>query len=336
LKKVLLLTGVLLFLFLCAGVGTYIELQMYADTPAGPSRIEKLNVTVRQGQSLKATAEMLAQRRIIQNPFKLAIIARLKGHDKHLKAGEYLLSAAMTPNQILEIMVNGEVRLHKMTIPEGYRIVQIAEVVEKAGFGAKDAFIRAATDGALAQKMGIQADTLEGYLFPDTYHFPREVTLQKIISTMVQRFRTIFTPEWKDRAASFGFSVHEVVILASIIEKETGAPFERPLISSVFHNRLRKKMRLESDPTVIYGIKDFDGNLTRTHLKTRTPYNTYKIRGLPAGPIANPGRASLEAALFPEKTNYIYFVSKKDSTHYFSTNLKEHNRAVHKYQLGRN
>ena len=152
---------------------------------------------------------------------------------------------------------------------------------------------------------------------------------------MVQRFRSVFKPEWEERAASFGFTVHEVVTLASIIEKETGATFERPLISSVFHNRLRKKMRLESDPTVIYGIKDFNGNLTRKHLKTRTPYNTYKIRGLPAGPIANPGRASLEAALFPEKTKYIYFVSKKDRTHYFSTNLKEHNRAVRKYQLGR-
>ena len=126
-----------------------------------------------------------------------------------------------------------------------------------------------------------------------------------------------------------------MVTLASIIEKETGAASERKLISSVFHNRLRKKMRLESDPTVIYGIKNFNGNLTRKHLHTKTPYNTYQIRGLPAGPIANPGRASLEAALYPDDTAFIYFVSKKDSTHYFSTNLKDHNRAVRKYQLGR-
>ena len=159
--------------------------------------------------------------------------------------------------------------------------------------------------------------------------------MEKIISTMVQRFRSIFTPAWEDRAGHYGFTVHQVVTLASIIEKETGASFERPLISSVFHNRLKKKMRLESDPTVIYGIKNFDGNLTRKHLKTHTPYNTYKIRGLPAGPIANPGRASLEAALFPDDTAYLYFVSKKDSTHHFSNNLKEHNRAVRKYQLSR-
>ena len=152
---------------------------------------------------------------------------------------------------------------------------------------------------------------------------------------MINRFRSVFTTEWEARAEQLGFTVHQIVILASIIEKETGAPFERPIISSVFHNRLKKKMRLESDPTVIYGIEDFDGNLTRKHLLTRTPYNTYTIKGLPAGPIANPGRLSMEAALHPEKTAYIYFVSKKDSTHHFSTNLKQHNKAVRKYQLRR-
>jgi UPF0755 protein len=335
LKKIFLLTGIVFFLILCAGAGTYMNLNMYADTPAQPDNSEKVVVTVPQGQSLKSTAKMLFQKRIIKHPFKLTLIARINGHDKDLKAGEYQLSAAMTPGQILEIMVKGEVKLHKLTVPEGYNIVQISELVDQAGFGSKDAFVSAATDAATAQKMGVDAETLEGYLFPDTYYFPREVSLEKIIFTMVKRFWSIFTPEWKERAATFGFSVHQAVTLASIIEKETGAPFERPLISSVFHNRLRKKMRLESDPTVIYGIKNFNGNLTRKHLKTRTPYNTYKIRGLPAGPIANPGRASLEAALYPEKTSYIYFVSKKDSTHYFSTNLKEHNRAVRKYQLGR-
>ncbi len=334
-KKILLLTGILFFLIICTGVGLYIDLQRYAETPTRANHSDNVIVTVRQGQSLKSTAEMLAHHQIISNPFKLTVIARLKGQDKHLKAGEYVLSAAMTPGQILKIMVKGEVRLHKLTVPEGYRILQIAEVVDQAGFGLKDAFIQATTDPVIAQKMGVHADTLEGYLFPDTYYFPKETTLEKIISTMVQRFRSVFKPEWEERAASFGFTVHEVVTLASIIEKETGAPFERPLISSVFHNRLRKKMRLESDPTVIYGIENFNGNLTRKHLKTRTPYNTYKIRGLPVGPIANPGRASLEAALFPEKTKYIYFVSKKNRTHYFSTNLKEHNRAVRKYQLGR-
>ncbi len=335
LKKALLLIGISIFLIVCAGLGIYMELRMYADIPAQADNTHEVLVNVRPGQSLKTTAALLYQKKIIKSSLKLIIIARLKGYDKRLKAGEYLLSAAMTPRQILAIMVKGEVKLHKLTVPEGYDVSQIAELVSEAGFGTQDEFKKIASDAALAHKLGLEADTFEGYLFPDTYFFPKDVTMEKIIATMVQRFWSIFKPEWQDRAKSLGFTVHQIVTLASIIEKETGAPFERPLISSVFHNRLRKKMRLESDPTVIYGTKDFDGNLTRKHLKTRTPYNTYKIRGLPVGPIANPGRASLEAALFPEKTAYIYFVSKKDTTHHFSTNLKEHNRAVRKYQLGR-
>ena len=334
-KKALLLFGIAIFLIVCAGLGVYFELRMYADAPAQADNTQKILVNVRQGQSLKTTAALLQQKNIITNSLKLVIIARLKGYDKRLKAGEYLLSAAMTPREILAIMVRGEVRLYKLTVPEGYNVHQIAGLISQAGFGNQDEFKKIASNPAIARKHGLEAETLEGYLFPDTYFFPKGVTIEKIIATMVQRFWSIFKPEWKDRAKSLGFSIHQVVTLASIIEKETGAAFERPRISSVFHNRLRRKMRLESDPTVIYGTKDFDGNITRKHLKTKTPYNTYRIKGLPIGPIANPGRASLEAALFPEKTAYLYFVSKKDTTHYFSKNLKEHNRAVRKYQLGR-
>ena len=152
---------------------------------------------------------------------------------------------------------------------------------------------------------------------------------------MVNRFRSQFKPEWKKQADKFGWSVHEVVTLASIIEKETGVVAEQTIISSVFHNRLKKKMRLQSDPTVIYGIKDFDGNLTRNHLNTPTPYNTYRIGGLPPGPIANPGAAAIESALYPADTGYLFFVSKKDRTHKFSKTIKEHNQAVRKYQLGK-
>ena len=152
---------------------------------------------------------------------------------------------------------------------------------------------------------------------------------------MVDRLWSLISDKWKERAATLGFSMHQVLTLASIIEKETGASFERPMISSVFHNRLQKGMRLETDPTVIYGLKDFDGNLTRKHLTTPTSYNTYKIKGLPPGPIASPGLASIEAALYPTDTEYIFFVSKKDTTHKFSTNLRDHNRAIRKYQLRR-
>jgi len=149
----------------------------------------------------------------------------------------------------------------------------------------------------------------------------------------MERFNTIFTEEWQKQAKTIGFSVHDIVTLASIIEKETGDALERPLISSVFHNRLKKNMRLESDPTVIYGIKDFDGNIKRKHLKIKTPYNTYQIKGLPLGPIANPGAKSLAAALNPVPSDYLFFVSKKDTTHQFSKTIQEHNKAVAKYQL---
>lgn len=152
---------------------------------------------------------------------------------------------------------------------------------------------------------------------------------------MVKRFWAIFKPEWKNRAKILGFSIHQVVTFASIIEKETGAAFERPIISSVFHNRLKRRMRLQSDPTVIYGIKDFDGNLTRKHLAKTTPYNTYRINGLPPGPIANAGIKAIEAALYPADTKFLYFVSKKDTTHKFSANIRDHNSAVRKYQLRR-
>jgi len=335
LRKTLLF--IVIPLFIAAGLvwGYYLELKMFASEPANQSATTSVIINVRPGQSLNATADILHRESIIKNKLKFALIARINGYDKQLKAGEYLFSASMTPLQILKIMVEGTVRLYKLTVPEGYNLYQIAALVETANFGRKTDFIQAATDPQRVRRYGLQGVTFEGYLFPDTYFFPKEVSLDRIISVMVKRFWSVFVPAWQARAKELGLSVHEAVTLASIIEKETGASFERPIISSVFHNRLRKKMRLESDPTVIYGIKDFDGNITRKHLRTRTPYNTYKIKGLPAGPIANPGGASLEAALYPDNTNYIYFVSRKDSTHQFSTNLKDHNRAVRKYQLRR-
>jgi UPF0755 protein len=169
-------------------------------------------------------------------------------------------------------------------------------------------------------------------LFPDTYGVTRSESAKDIIAKMVRRYHQIVDPSWPARARQIGFSMHEVVIFASIVEKETGAAWERPLISSVFHNRLKKRIRLQSDPTVIYGIKNYSGNITKADLRRKTPYNTYRIAGLPAGPISNPGKEALHAALYPKKSPYIYFVSRNDGTHVFSKTLKEHNRAVYKYQ----
>jgi len=333
-KRVLIISAAFIILVLC-GLGVFIlNLRHYAEQPAG---LEPNNVLIDipAGQPFKNTAQALFKQNLIKSPFKFNLVARLKGYDKRLKAGEYALSATMTPVQIMEKLVKGQVVLYKLTVPEGFNIYQIADLVAQAGFAEKSAFIKAATNADLARENNIPAETFEGYLFPETYYFPKTVRVETILSTMVKRFWKVFTATWKERANQLGFSVHQIVTLASIIEKETGAPFERPLISSVFHNRLKRNMRLESDPTVIYGLKNFDGNLKREHLEMLTPYNTYKIMGLPVGPIANPGEKSLEAALYPADTKFIYFVSKKDQTHQFSTNLKDHNQAVQKYQLRR-
>lgn len=306
----------------------------YAGKPTNEN-ISEQSFTVLPGQHLEIITQRLLASGIIRDPLRFKIFSRIKGYDKRIKAGEYTLSAALSPKQVLEIMVSGKVALHKITIPEGFNLSQIAVIMDDAGLVDQNKIMRTASDSTIIKKMGLSSTSLEGYLFPDTYHFPRGMTTEKILATMVNRFREIYTEQWQQRAEQIGMNTHQVVTLASIIEKETGAAFERPLIASVFHNRLTKGMRLSSDPTVIYGLSEFDGNLTRKHLKTPTPYNTYMRKGLPPGPIANPGVGSLEAALYPAETDYLYFVSKKDGTHQFSTNLKAHNRAVRKYQLRR-
>ena len=329
-----------MFLFALAGLlclfgilGLFLwDLSNYADSASETSGNPQIT-TVSPGQDLETTSEILDKIGIIRKPGKFELLARLRMLDRRIKAGEYLLSPAMTPSQILEIMTEGKVFLHKVTIPEGYNIYQIAAVLGESGLVSEKNFVKAAADSTFARNMGIEALCFEGYLFPETYFFEKNVSSREIIRTMVERFRKVFNPLWERRPDDFPFSAFETIILASLIEKETGDPEERMLISSVFHNRLRNSMRLESDPTVIYGIDNFDGNLTRKHLRAPTDYNTYTKKGLPVGPITNPGKASLEAAIFPEETSYLYFVSKNGSSHHFSTNYDEHRRAVRKYQI---
>jgi len=312
----------------------YLDLLLYARHSAA-SKANPLVVEISPGQGFRQTAELLFKKKIINNPTKFKLFARIKSYDKKIKAGEYVLSSAMSPLTILTILESGRVQLHKLTVPEGYNINQIAAIIEKAGFAPRKVFLKHARNATFARAMGIDADTFEGYLFPDTYFFPKDTPPEKIITAMWRRFESIYSPEFQKQSNALKFSIHQVITLASVIEKETGTPLERPLISSVFHNRIKRRMRLESDPTVIYGLKNFNGNLKRKHLRTLTPYNTYMIRGLPPGPIANPGLKSIEAALFPKETGYLYFVSKKDKTHQFSSNLIDHNKAVRKYQLHR-
>lgn len=311
-----------------------VDMHRFIHSPADKTD-NQATFIIHAGETFNELAARLKNKGIITSTTRFRFYSRITGSDKRLKAGEYRLSATMTPAHILDMLVQGRSILYRLTIPEGYTIEQIAQEIARQGLGTAEDIQMLATDPLVAQSNAIEAQTLEGYLFPDTYYFPKDVEPRKIIAKMVKRFKAQFQPVWEQRAKELDFSVHQIVTLASIIEKETGAPSERPVIASVFHNRLKKKMRLESDPTVIYGIPNFDGNIKRHHLQTRTPYNTYKIRGLPPGPIANPGSASIEAALYPDQTDFLYFVAKQDGTHHFSTNIKDHNRAVRKYQLRR-
>ena len=334
LKISLIAVACLVILIGGASAWLWFEYRQFVSSPAGETD-KAVTLDIPANVSFNAVARQLQEAGVIADTFRFKLLSRLMGADKQLKAGEYQLSPAMTPPEVLHALVQGDVVLHRLTIPEGFTIHEIAAELQRTGLGDADAFTAQAFDPQVVKDLGFQADTLEGYLFPDTYFFPKGVTVKTIITRMVRQFQAQFSEQWRRRAEELGLSVHQVVTLASIIEKETGDSAERPMISSVFHNRLKKRMRLESDPTVIYGVDDFDGNITRRHLSAETRYNTYVIRGLPPGPIANPGRLSIEAALYPADTEYIFFVSKKDGTHYFSKTIDEHNQAIRKYQLRR-
>ncbi len=335
-KKQLLIILILCLAAASAAAGLLAwDLSRYAGSPVNPEAGEPRHVKIPPGAGFNEAAGIIEEAGLVESPVRFKILATLRKATTSIKAGEYRLSAKMTPDQIIKQLCQGRVFLHRVTIAEGLNLYQVAQNMEEAGLCSRADFIREATDPKTAEKMGIAAQSLEGYLFPETYYFEKPVTGQKIIQTMTNRFKNVFDQEWKNRAEKMGFSVHEIVTLASIIEKETGNAEERETVASVFHNRIKKNMRLDSDPTVIYGIENFDGNLTRKHLRTPTPYNTYTRKGLPPGPIANPGRASLKAALYPADTPYLYFVADSQTSHYFSTTLEEHNRAVRKYQLNK-
>jgi UPF0755 protein len=249
-----------------------------------------------------------------------------------MQRGEYRLSPAQPPGEILEWIASGRVVEHEVAFPEGLTAAQFAERLAAAGLVERDAFLAVVQDPAAPAQLGVEGSSLEGYLFPETYRFPRGLAPVEIARAMVGQFLAAWAGI-EPRARERGLSMRDVVILASLIEKETGAADERPLIASVFLNRLRRGMRLETDPSVIYGIADFDGNLRRRHLEDdANRYNTYRIAGLPPGPIASPGAAALRAVVEPAETQYLYFVSRNDGSHAFSKTYAEHLAAVNRHQ----
>lgn len=293
-------------------------------------------VEIPQGAGSMAIATRLAQAGVVRdvNSFRLALW--LTGAGRRLQAGEYRFDRSLSARQVADTIARGDVYVRPITFPEGLTVKQMAALYESKGFGPAREFADAAKNAALVSAVDPAARDLEGYLFPDTYKLPRHVRAEQLVARMVAGFMKTLTPALIDKAEARGLTIRQLVTLASIVEKETGTPGERPLVAAVYVNRLTIGMGLQCDPTVIYALERagrYDGNLTREDLQFDSPYNTYRYAGLPPGPIASPGRASLEAAVSPADVPYIYFVSKNDGSHAFATTLDDHNRNVQQYQV---
>jgi len=289
------------------------------------------SVVVREGDGVGEIARRLETAGVVRSALLLRARSRLTGRDRTIQPGTYRFETATDMGTLLERLAAG-VEPVEVTIPEGLTVREIADLLAARGLGGAESFRCLASDPDLLLAAGVPGPQLEGYLFPDTYRFVPQVDASEILETMVRRFHDRFDADRYRRAAARRLSVNQVITLASIIEKETGKASERPLIAAVFANRLRIGMPLQSDPTVIYAMPEFDGNLTRADLARPSPYNTYVTGGLPPGPIANPGLAAIDAALAPADSLALYFVSRNDGSHEFSATLAEHNRAVARYQ----
>ncbi len=331
----------------------------YAHVPAAPDQQEEIVVTIPPATDFHAIRKILAEAGAIHHGSHFTLLARIMGVTQRLKAGDYRLLPGQTPLLILRQIERGEVVRWPVTIPEGFTLAQIATLLADKGMARADRFLARASDQALIHELGLEVKDLEGYIFPDTFNLTRGMDEDDVIRMMVGRQKAVLSELYSlPTEGSRGFAdlpvierqgvsltPHEVLTLASIVERETSQPEERVQVAAVFLNRLRQGMRLQADPTVIYGLPDFSGNLKKDDLRCPTPYNTYVIPGLPLGPIACPGRQAIEAIVLPPDQlrkkfpnldwaaldQYLFFVSQNDRTHYFSKTLDEHNIAVQRY-----
>lgn len=293
---------------------------------------EVTDLIIRRGMSLGQVAHTLHKEQVIAYPEVFKHLLTLTQGSSRVRAGEFRFKKSMRMIDALFVLYNDEPIVHQVTIPEGWTVRQVASILANAKLIDEQKFIGLALSKEGAARFNFSAPTLEGYLFPDTYAFSRVDGEDRIIERMVQRFKQKFANEFAEEIKAKGWTLERVVTMASIIEKETGSKGERELISSVFHNRMKKRMRLQSDPTTIYGIENFNGNLTKADLKRYSPYNTYTIPELPPGAIANPGYDALVSVLRPATTNYLFFVSNNQGGHIFSETYGQHSRLVNDYQ----
>ncbi len=326
-KKILFI-----FLVLAPLLGfAFAAVKIYADVSIWKYKGPETTFIIRAGEGFASINGRLAREKLISSAKLFHRVSQYKGVMTSFKTGEYLIKPGMNLLDVIDLFVTGQSLTVSVTIPEGRNLFDIGKLLEQAEITNYDEFVALAKNSDFVKELGLEGARVEGYLFPDTYHFSKNTPAATVIRTMVNSF--------KSKTADLDFThpllktPHEVVILASVVEKETGAAWERPIIAGVFLNRLKKPMRLQSDPTTIYGIyENWTGNLRKKHLQETTPYNTYRINGLPKGPIANPGLEAIKAVLNPEEHGYYYFVSKNDGTHIFSTTYKDHNAAVEEWQ----
>jgi UPF0755 protein len=317
-----------------AGIGWWARTRL--TTPYKAFSPPEIFVELPAGSSVSSIANRLVAAGVLPDTVTFRLAARYTGADRRLQAGEYRFAGPSTPLQVLNRLATGDVYTHSVTFREGLTMFEMAEVFERSGLGSAADFLAAARKRTLIEARDPHARSLEGYLFPDTYALPRSSDADDLVAAMLARFDKVFDQALRAEAETRGMTTREVLTLASIVEKETGLAEERSKVSAVYHNRLRIGMPLQCDPTVIYALMlsgRWNGNLRRTDLQLKSPYNTYVVRGLPPGPIASPGRASIEAALRPADVPYLYFVSRNDGSHVFASTLAEHNRNVTQWQI---
>ena len=332
-----LLTLLLLVLVLSTGAGLFgrVVYGRLTDPFKGYTAAEQF-VDLPPGSSTAEIGRRLVAGGVVRDAVIFRVAVWWTGAARRLKAGEYRFDEPLTAPQVVEKIARGEVFVRLITFPEGHTVLEMAKIWESKGFGPAPAFVEAARQAALVTDLDPAARDLEGYLFPDTYALPRGTSAATLVETMVHRFRANFGPDLQRAAAAQGMSVRQAVTMASLVEKETAKGDERPVVAAVYRNRSKIGMPMQADPTVIYALAKagrYDGNIHKADLQFDSPYNTYRYPGLPPGPIASPGRASLDAAVHPAAVDFLYFVSRNDGSHVFARTLDEHNRNVRRFQV---
>lgn len=330
-KRVLRLSALILFFSFVTGYLFYLDYQKFLQTPLNIER--DFIFSVEPGMSFSGLNKKLKSENILENSKYLEILARNSNRANKIKTGEYNLTPGLLPDELLTVFVSGKVVQYSMTIVEGWQIHEMLEAIKLNNILDKE--LKNHNPDDLMNELGYAENVAEGLFFPDTYHFPRGTTDTDFLRRAYQRLQNVLDEEWQNREPNLPYkNAYEALIMASIIEKETGLASERATIAGVFVRRLHKNMRLQTDPTVIYAMgRQFNGNIRKKDLNIDSPYNTYRYKGLPPSPISLVGREAINAALHPEDGKALYFVAKGDGSHYFSENLAEHNRAVVKYQL---